>query len=302
MAKKQTYRIRNWPHYNKALTNRGSLTIWFDEESIKQWHNIDKSGARGRPKVYAEAAILCVLTLKMVFRLPLRALQGFTASLIELMALPIKTPNYTTVCRRQGDLEVPLKKFQSGKALHAVFDSTGLKVFGEGEWKVRQYGYSKRRTWRKLHLGIDEATGEIIAKGLSTNDVHDNEAFPDLLAQINSKILQASADGAYDSFENYELLEKKGAKVTIPPRETAKIKQHGNCKRKPLRRDKNIRAIRKIGKAAWKRENGYHRRSIAENAMFRFKKIFGNDLKAILFENQATEAFIKCNALNKMTS
>ncbi len=302
MAKKLAYRIRNWPEYNKSLVKRGSLTVWFDKESLENWHNIEQEGLRGRPKQYADAAIICMLTLKVVFTMPLRARQGFVESLIGLLELPIKAANYTTVCRRQKALEIPLKKFKSGESLHAVFDSTGLKVFGEGEWKVRQHGYTKRRTWRKLHLGIDEATGEIIASVLSTNDMHDSEVFPDLVNQIEETINQASADKAYDSFANYDLLEKLGAKVTIPPREKAKIRQHGNSAKTPLLRDENIRQIRKLGKKTWKNENGYHRRSIAENAMFRFKKILGDDLKSILFENQCVEAFIKCNVLNSMTN
>jgi hypothetical protein len=152
MSKKQRYRIRNWPQYNKSLVKRGSLTLWFDEESVKKWHEIKKTGGRGRPPKYTDIAILCMLTLKVVFRLPLRATQGLAASLIDLLKLSIESADYTTLCRRQKHLKVPLQKRMAGsESLHAVFDSTGLKVFGEGEWKVRQHGYSQRRTWRKLH-------------------------------------------------------------------------------------------------------------------------------------------------------
>lgn len=153
-----------------------------------------------------------------------------------------------------------------------------------------------------MHLGVDEASGEIIAAVLSTNDVGDVEVFPDLLEQIDEPLTQASGDGAYDSFKNYDLLEKRGIKITIPPRENAKIHQHGNRKDPPLARDEIIRSIRTMGRAQWKKQNGYHRRSLAETMMFRFKQIFGDNLQAILFESQAAEAFIKCNALNKMTS
>ena len=302
MSKKKRYRIRNWAQYNKALVKRGSLTLWFEEESIKKWHKAGKKKGRGRPPKYADIAIQCMLTLKSVFNLPLRATQGLVASLIEWLLLPIEAADYSTVCRRQKKLEIPLIKRNQNEPLHGVFDSTGLKVFGEGEWKVRQHGYSKRRTWRKLHLGIDEASGEIIASVITTNDFGDGEVLSDLLEQIDSPLSQASADGAYDSFENYELLSERGAKITIPPRENAKIHQHGNCKASPLVRDEIVRAIRKLGRAEWKRQSGYHRRSLAETTMFRFKKIFGDNLRAILFENQAAEAFIKCNVLNKMTS
>ena len=278
MSTKQKYRVRNWSDYNKSLVNRGSITFWFDENAISKWHEPSKTGERGRPCHYADVAIMCMLTIKAVFHLPLRATQGFVGSLVELLDLAIETPNYTTVCRRQKDLDIPLERYNKAESLHAVFDSTGLKIFGEGEWKVRQHGYSKRRTWRKLHLGIDEATGEIVASVLSTNDVGDSEVFPDLLAQIEETLTQASADGAYDSFDNHELLNQRRAKITIPTRENAKIHKHGNAKSPPHTRDEIIRAIRKLGRAKWKKQNGYHRRSLAETTMFRYKKIFGAEL------------------------
>jgi len=304
MSKKQAYRIRNWGHYNRALAKRGSLTVWFDEKSVQQWHNTDQCSGRGHPKIYSDASIQCMLMLKAVFRLPLRATQGMVESLIELLGLPIRAANYTTLCRRQKDLDVSIPKQPKadGESLHAVFDSTGLKVYGEGEWKVRQHGYSKRRTWRKLHLGIDESNGDIIAAAVTTNDISDGEVLPDLLAQIEGKIYQASADGAYDDFKNHQLLEERGAKITIPPRENAKIKQHGNSNLPALARDENLRAIRKMGRKQWKKESGYHRRSLAETAIFRAKIIFGRTLNAREFENQAVEAFIRCAALNKMTA
>ena len=302
MCKKKRYRIRNWQQYNKSLVKRGSLTLWFDKESVKKWYEVGKKMGRGRPRVYADIAIECTLTVKSVFDLPLRATQGLIESITQLLSLPIEAADYSTVCRRQKKLNIKLHKRARNEPLHGVFDSTGLKVFGEGEWKVRQHGYSKRRTWRKLHLGVDEASGEIIASVLTTNNLSDGEVLPDLLGQIDSPLSQASGDGAYDGFENYDLLSKRGAKVTIPPRENAKIYQHGRCQAPPLVRDEIIRAIRKVGRAEWKRQSDYHRRSIAETTMFRFKQIFGDSLNAILFESQAAEAFIKCNVLNKMTS
>ncbi len=156
---KQQYKIRNWGDYNKSLIKRGGLTLWFDEESISEWHNVNRTGQKGRPKRYSDVAILCMLTLRTLFKLPLRATQGLVASLIDLLVFPLQVADYTTVCRRQKHLSVPLWKKHTLEPLHAAFDSTGLKIFGEGEWKVRQHGYSKRRTWRKLHLGVNEATG-----------------------------------------------------------------------------------------------------------------------------------------------
>jgi len=149
MNKKQKYKIRNWKEYNQALVNRGKLTYWFDEEVINAWHNVETTNTRGRPAVYSEVAILCALSLKVIFQLPLRATEGLLNSLVELMDVPLKVPDYTTLSRRQSKREVEIPSFIQSESRHVVVDSTGIKIYGEGEWKVRQHGYSKKRTWRK---------------------------------------------------------------------------------------------------------------------------------------------------------
>jgi hypothetical protein len=182
-----------------------------------------------------------------------------------------------------------------------VLDSSGFKVYGEGEWKVRQHGWSKRRTWRKLHLGIDEATGEIVAAVASEAGVTDDDVVPELVDQVERPIYQVSADGAYDKRKWYEALEATGAKVTIPPRRDAKIWQHGNRDGEPWQRDENLRAIRRVGRERWKKESGYHRRSLAETAIFRLKTLFGAALRSRNLAQQATELFLRARALNRMT-
>jgi hypothetical protein len=299
--KKAKYRIRNWREYNQALVNRGSLTFWFDEEAIGSWCETQRSGRRGAPRWYSAIAIQCALTLGVVFRLPLRATEGLVRSVIELIGLALPTPDYTTLCRRRGGLPVFLPRHLPKGAVHVVIDATGLKVFGEGEWKVRQHGYAKRRTWRKLHLAVDEASHEIVAAALTTHDVGDNEMFADLLEPIDEPIAQVSADGSYDSWDTHERIQQRGARAAIPPRKTARIRQHGNSRQRPLPRDEALRTIRRHGRAAWKRAVGYHRRSLAENAMFRIKTLFGSRLSARLFDSQATEAFLRCQAMNRMT-
>lgn len=298
---KQQHRIHNWSDYNAALVNRGRITLWFDEASIEQWHATDATGKRGRPCVYSDTAITCLLLIKATLRLDFRKLQGFAASLAELMGLNVAIPSYTQICRRCRHLSVELSHVKRDEPIHVVIDSTGLKVFGEGEWKTRQHGTSKRRTWRKLHLGIDEATGEVVAMALTKNDVSDGEVLPDLLAQVEEKIDCVSADGAYDQAKCYHAIDERDAQANIPPRKNAVIKQHGNSKKPPLTRDENIRGVRKKGRKGWKVQVGYHRRSLAETAMFRMKKIFGPKLSARLMEHQITEAIIKCKALNMMT-
>jgi len=163
-----------------------------------------------------------------------------------------------------------------------------------------QHGISKRRTWRKLHLGVDEATGEILAAVVTTNDVHDGEVLNDVLPAIEGDIEQVSTDGAYDHLHCYDEIAERGAKPVIPPRKDAVIWQHGNCKAPPHPRDENLRYIRKHGRKQWKRDSNYHRRSLAETTMFRFKAIFGGNLSSRKFDNQAVELFIKCAALNRM--
>ena len=175
-----------------------------------------------------------------------------------------------------------------------------MKVYGEGEWKTRQHGISKRRTWRKLHLGIDEATGEILAAVVTTNAFHDGEVLSDMLDLIEGEIEQVSADGAYDHRHCYDEIAERNAKAVIPPRKDAVIWQHGNCKAPAHPMDENLRYIRKHGRKKWKQDAKYHRRSLAETTMFRLKAIFGGKLRCRKFDNQAVELLLQCAALNRM--
>lgn len=295
-----SYRIRNWSEYNAGLKQRGSLTFWIDESVLQEWIDPYLSGKRGASNSYSDLAILTMATVKSVYRLAGRQCQGFLESIFELMGIELPVPDHSTLSRRLGKLEVSLPVIPKEGARHVVVDSTGIKVYGEGEWKTRQHGVSKRRTWRKLHLGVDEATGEILAAVVTTNDVHDGEVLSDILEQIEDKLEQVSTDGAYDHRHCYDKVAERGAKPVIPPRKDAVIWQHGNCKSPPHPRDENLRYIRKHGRKKWKREAGYHRRSLAETTMFRFKVIFGSNLRSRKFDNQAVELFIKCVALNRM--
>ena len=297
-VKKQKYRIRNWKEYNAALVKRGSLTLWFDEEAIAEWSKVEPSDKRGRPLKYSEIAIECMATLKEVYHLPLRATEGLMVSIIELLAINISAPDYSTLSRRKKGLEIVLPSQAKDKAIHLVVDSTGLKVYGEGEWKVRQHGWSKRRTWRKLHIGVDEESGEIKAVVATDRDTVDKKVLPDILNQVSESIAQVSADGAYDYVDAYQEIDKYNARATIPPRRNGRINKRD---RRFATRNENIRQIRKVGRANWKKQSQYHRRSLAETAVFRIKTIFGNNLSGRCFETQAVEMFIRCAALNKMT-
>ena len=180
-----------------------------DEHTIKQWHCQTHHGRRGRGFHYSDTAIETALMLKGVFKLPLRALEGFINSLFKLMQVPLTSPDYSSISRRANTVEVSTGCPAMAVA-HLVIDATGLKVYGEGEWKVRKHGKEKRRVWRKLHLAVDAATHAIIAAEVSPRDGGRQRSVPSLLNPLRRKIEQVSADGADDTKACHALLKKKG--------------------------------------------------------------------------------------------
>lgn len=301
MKTKATYRIRNWPEYDTSLRQRGSLTFWISQELLENWATKKRTGVRGASPTYTDAAIETLAVVKYLFGQASRQAEGLLASIFELMKVKLPVPDHTTLSRRLAKLELRMPVKPKQKARHVVCDSTGVKVYGEGEWKVRQPGYSKRRTWRKLHLCVDEESREIMAVGATTNSISDGEMLPELLAAVGGEISQVSCDGIYDQRKCYEAINGVKARAAIPPRRGARIWQHGNSRKERFVRDENLRAIRKQGRKAWKEEVGYHRRSLAETMVFRYKTIFGDRLQSRKIENQFTEMFIKCAVLNRMT-
>jgi hypothetical protein len=282
---------------------RGSVTIWISPEVLEEWHpKMDAKRQRGGQVQYSDQAIECLLILKAVYRLPYRQTVGFAQSILDMLNANVRVPDYTTLCKRSPELSVEIVTSHSDEAKHIVMDSTGLKIYGEGEWKVRQHGYSKRRTWRKLHLSVNADSHEIEAVVLSDSSLDDAEAAKQLLTDTSGQIEQVDADGAYDKRKFYEASQSRGVRhIIVPPRRNAKIWQHGNSKNTPLPRDQNLRRIRRIGRKKWKQEASYHRRSLAETAVFRFKIIFGNTLSTRTLPRQITEARVKAVALNRMT-
>jgi Transposase DDE domain len=297
--KKSVYRVRNWKEYEAALVRRGSLTLWVEEATLRAWRYQGPT-RRGAQFAYSDLAIECLLTLRAVYHLSLRATEGLARSLFQVMQLDLSVPDHTTLSRRAATVRITLPKRVTGP-LHLVLDSTGLKVYGEGEWKVRQHGYSKRRTWLKLHLAIDRRTHEIQAAGVSEPGVTDAEAVPALLEQVDNPVESMAGDGSYDQRGVYGEADRRGARAVIPPRRDAKIQRHGNSSGPRLARDENLRRIRQIGRRAWKQESGYHQRSLAETAMFRMKTLFGPGVSSRNDGQRATEAGIRCRAMNIMT-
>ena len=295
-GKKIKYRITNWKEYNQSLINRGSLTLWISDNVDRNWYAI-QNGKPGSPKKYSDYSIETILTIQQIYQLPLRAIQGFTHSLFVFMHKTLDVPNYTTLSRRNPGLSVNLHKSDK-KITDIVVDSTGVKVYGEGEWKVRKHGVSKRRTWKKIHIGIDEK-GELRAVEVTDNDTHDSEVIPALLSQEMATVANFYADGAYDTRNVYQTLIGRDVHgVHIPPQKNAKIWQHGNSLQSPHPRDENLRQIRKATRRRWKQVSGYHKRSLSENTMFRLKTIFPPTLRFRRDRSQVNEVMYRANILN----
>lgn len=298
------YRIKNWSEYNRALINRGNIIFWVESEALKSWNSSIHSCRPGRPEVYSSEAILLMLVLRETFRLSLRSLQGFVTSVFSLMRITLKIPCYTQVSRRAKSLHKKIPKISPSKGVkHLVFDSTGLKVFGEGEWKVRVHGKGKRRTWRKFHIGIDADTQEIVAFDLTTNSCGDAETAAALLSSMNRKVDNVLGDGAYDGAVFRRVAHGAGANCIVPPPKNARYKRaEEGWERK---RDAILAMIEglgggEIGRKLWKMLSGYHRRSLGETAFSRIKRLLGGGLKARTGGAQYTEALCKCLTINKM--
>ena len=235
------YTVRNWPEYNRALVKRGQLTLWFDTEGVAAWRHPGPFEGRGRPKVYADAAIQCALVLNSVFHLNLRTTQGFLQSIVALMALDLPVPNYSTESRRQSAVDVRLSVRPTDRPRHVVIDSTGLKIYGAGEWHIRKHRTLRRRTWRKLHLGVDETTKEIVAMDLTASNVHDARRLSSLLSKTPGSIGQVSADRAYDTGSCYEAVLQHDAIVTILPRRNARCSRDSHPPPWRAMRDTHLR-------------------------------------------------------------
>ena len=304
MNQKDKYRIRNWREYNQSLINRGSITFWFNDEAIAKWYSTEESKKQGRPMLYSDNAIRCGLMVKAVFRIPFRALMGLLASFIKILQLELTCPHYSVFCRRAKHLKIPIRKLlKPGEKLNVIFDSTGVKVFGEGEWKVRQHGYTKRRTWRKVHIAMCADTGQIIIGAISSNDVSDDMALVQMMRELEGySIGKVFGDMAYDTTDcRSNIYDLDGTQI-IPPKKNARLQR-----KEPLielvERDRAIRRIKELGekgRALWKQEMGYHKRSRIETCMYRYKTILGDRLSSRRPETQTTEVMIKLDVLNRM--
>jgi len=302
MTKKIAYRVRNWKDYNRSLINRGNLTIWFSEDAVKNWYQKPQENKkRGRSFIYSDTYIELALTIRTLFHLPLRATQGFLEGFIFLLGLNLQVSHYSRLSRRAGTLDIKLNTLKNSekRPTDLVIDSTGLKIFGEGEWKMRTHGKQKRRTWRKYHVSVNPATHEVTAVELTEANVHDCTVLPMLLS-TQKNIGTAYADGAYSFKQGFDAIAQSGGTPSIPIRSGTTIVRKEPSAGQELR-NKLLQDIKDAGgRIAWKKSSGHHRRSLVETHMFRLKTILGGALRGRSIANQKVEATIMANILNKM--
>ena len=297
---KARYRIDNWRTYDAALRDRGDLTVWVTPEALAAWHP-PTSGQRGRSPTYSDLAIETGMMLRLAFGRPWRQTEGLLRSLAQLMNLDIGIPDHTTLSRRSAAMSPGLDLAGAKGPVHVVIDSTGLKVYGAGEWHREQHGARSRRGWRKLHLAVDPDSGKILACELTDKDVGDPTQVEPLLDQITGAIGSVTADGAYDGEPVYRAVAERApeADVIIPPRATAKPGVQAN--QAPTQRDRHIQMIKQRGRRGWQRATGYGRRALVETAMFRYKTLIGQRLRARSLPGQKAEARTGCAVINRMT-
>jgi hypothetical protein len=291
---KTKYRINNWAEYDRALVQRGHITLWISDGAVETWSPAP-SGKRGGQRKFSDHAIETALTLRLVFKLPLRQTEGFLRSILFLMAIDLEAPDHTTLSRRTQHLDVELDGVASSRPIHLIVDSTGLTIVGEGEWAAGKHGGSGKRAWKKLHLGVDRS-GMILAEVLTDGHADDARTALGLIDEVDGDMASFTADAAYDTTAIYEAAGARGAEIIVPPRRSATRSS------RPYSRDRTVMRVKEVGPRQWKKDSGYHQQARVENTFFRYKTIIGDRLRARHPESQRREALIACNILNRMAA
>jgi len=297
---RQKHRVTNSAIYDAALRQRGSLTVWFTDEAIEGWRAAPRITPGGQPW-YSPLAILTALTLRAVFRLALRQTEGLIDSIIGLLGLELRVPDHSTLSRRAKTLEVPrLQPRRNREPLHLLVDSTGLRLCGAGEWLLEKHGTKTRRSWRKLHIGLDASSGQIVAASLTAKEVDDGAEVGPLLDQIAGVVASFTGDGGYDQDSVSAAVAKRhpDAAIIVPPRTTAVPSE--TAKTEPTQRDSHLQYIAEHGRMAWQKASGYTARARAEVAIGRFKQVIGDGLRSCTDDRRATDVDIAIHALNRM--
>ena len=287
-------------HELAGLKRRGNLTFWLEETALTGWR-APRRATRGGQPLYAEMAIELVLTLRLVFHLALRQVEGFARSVLCLLELDLSVPDHPTLSRRGRSFagRQPRAARHDG-GVHVVLESTGLQVFGQGKRDAEKHGRTPRQ-WRKLHLAVDARTGEIVAHSLTDKDARDITQVAGLLATVEGQIASVIADGAYDGRSVYDAAAARQRDppphVIIPPRASLLVNTDGDTQ---TIRDRHVRYINEKGRLAWQKDNSYGRRSLMETTIGRYKHIIGPKLRARSNAGQNGNVAITISALNRM--
>src|SRR3954469_20413036 len=274
----QRHRVTNWREYDAGLRARGSLTVWFTAEAIEAWRAAPRASRGGQP-CYSDLAITTALTLRAVFRLPLRQTEGLIGSILQLLGLDLPVPDHSTLSRRAEALEV-LRPKAGSEPVQLLVDSTGLKLCGPGEWLVEKHGSKRRRGWRKLHLATDADTGRIVAAVLTDKDADDGSQGGALLDQIEGAVASFTGDGAYDQDNVYAEVTTRHseASVIVPPRANAVPSEAAETA--PTQRDCHLQRIAERGRMGWQKASSYNDRALVEVDISRWKRVIGDGLRS----------------------
>jgi len=287
---------RDWEQYNKELINRGNLNFWITKKSLKFW-KAKKSKKIGRPFAYSDEAIRAMLIIRFKYKLPLRELQGLFESLAKFIPIP-RVPSYTQVCRRMRSLRVE-SLLLDHKCTDLVLDTTGLKVYGEGEWCAKRYG--GRSKWVKLHIAMDPKSGKLVLAEETSENTHDTALLKKALSRCNRRKGIVLIDGIADSKKCYELSQRHNKRLITPPNRRAVIRKE------PIyeKRNQAICEIKGLGgdelaRSIWGKLTGYSRRVVVESKIAAWKKLLGADLKSRSKERVKIEVKVKAMIYNMM--
>ena len=291
-------RKRNWKEYNKQLIQRGSLKLLIDPRLLKA-SKTRKRHRRGRPVEYFSFVIEFLVFVKVHFKLTYRALQGFAHFFLTKFLPRKKVPHYSLICKRIKQLGKSLPSLPSNRGAVVILDASGMKVYGEGEWKVKIHGRGRPRTWVKAHLAIDSQTQEIVAEAITDKTVGDSKMTSKLLGQLKHRPSQVMADGAYDKAHARKGIRDINAEEIIPPPRNAK--HHG----KNDARDRAVLEILglgndKLARSVWGKLTGYNQRVLVETAFSSLKRLFGERFFSRTRERQRVESRVRCHLINRM--
>lgn len=288
---------RDWHKYNKELVNRGKINFWVSPQVFKE--STKKEKKNGHPFVYSNEIIEAMCYIRFKFHLSLRETEGFFISLVEILKMLRTVPCYTQLCRRMKKLCLSKALLDKRKVTDIVLDTTGLKAYGEGEWRAEKYGGKK--CWRKLHLALDPKSGKLLLAEVSQEHVHDTRYLEHALERVSKKKGKVLIDGIADNLRCYELADRYNKHLLTPPKKGAVLRKEKGYEK----RNEAVRVVRGLGgdrlaKSIWGKLVGYNRRVIAESMMARWKRLYGGNLRSHCEERKKIEVGIKAMMINKM--